>query len=75
MNAIIYTKINCPHCAKAKNLFQQQNINYRELVIGESATLDDLLAKVPNAKTVPQIWLEENYIGGYRELEAFFSNK
>ena len=72
---VIYTKSNCQYCIMAKALFKQQQIAYDEKVIGENATVEDLLARVPNAKTVPQIWLNENYIGGYRELSAFFESK
>ena len=38
-------------------------------------TKDDLLKVVPNAKTVPQIFVEDEYIGGYTELMKFFASK
>jgi glutaredoxin len=85
MQAEIYTKANCQYCTKAKELFKEKGISYREFIIspgfGET-TLEShqqyvskamLIEKAPNAKTVPQIWLEGNYIGGYTELSAFFS--
>ncbi len=84
MQAEIYTKTSCPYCVKAKALLAEKGISYREYIIspgfGESTlgenqryvTRDQLLEKAPNAKTVPQIWLEGNYIGGYTELAAFF---
>lgn len=84
MQAEIYTKTNCPYCYKAKALFDTQNISYIEYIIsaglGEASTADNqqyvtreqLLERAPQAKTVPQIWLEGNYIGGYTELAAFF---
>jgi glutaredoxin len=33
------------------------------------ATLEELLEKAPGVKTVPQIWLDEKYVGGYTELK------
>ena len=87
MKAEIYTKANCPYCVKAKALFNDKDISYQEYIIspgfGESTlaenqqyvTKDMLLEKAPNAKTVPQIWLEGNYIGGYTELAAFFNRQ
>ena len=31
--------------------------------------IQDLLEMVPNARTMPQIWLDEEHIGGFYELE------
>lgn len=85
MKADVYTKSNCPYCVKAKALLEDRGVEYHEYIIspgfGESSlgpnkmyvTKEALLEKAPNAKTVPQIWLEGNYIGGYTELAAFFN--
>jgi len=87
MQAEIYTKMNCPYCVKAKALLKDQNIPYREYIIsaglGEEKVEDnqqyitraDLLAKYPGAKTVPQIWLDGQHVGGYTELAAHFAAK
>lgn len=87
MHAEIYTKPNCPYCVRAKALFNEKGITYKEYIIspgfGEKplsenqvyVTRETLLEKIPAAKTVPQIWLEGSYIGGYTELDAFFSKK
>ena len=85
MKAEIWTKPNCPYCVKAKNLFNIKGVEYNEVLIGldESAsvelapnqrieTREALLERVPNARTVPQIWLDDNYVGGYTELAAFY---
>ena len=84
MQAEIYTKPGCGYCVKAKTLFEEKGINYKEYIIsmgfdeeslGENqfyVSKSQLLEKAPEAKTVPQIWLEGNYIGGYTELAAFF---
>lgn len=84
MKAEIYTKTDCPYCVKAKALLNDRGIEYHEFIIspgfGESkletnqsyVTKANLLEKAPHAKTVPQIWLEGSYIGGYTELDAFF---
>lgn len=74
MNAEIYTKTDCNYCVRAKELFKNKNIKYKELVLGSDYTREDLLKKVPQARSVPQIWLDGNYIGGYTELAAFFNS-
>jgi glutaredoxin len=84
MKAEIWTKPNCPYCVKAKNLFNIKGVEYNEVLLGiedstilesnqRSATREELLERVPNAKTVPQIWLDNNYIGGYTELASFWN--
>jgi len=68
MKAIVWSKPNCPQCTSAKQLLQLNNIEYEEKNIAEGHKIQDLLALVPNAKTMPQIWLDEEHIGGYLEL-------
>ena len=68
MKAVVWSKPNCPQCTSAKQLLQLNNIEYEEKNIAEGHKIQDLLALVPNAKTMPQIWLDEEHIGGYLEL-------
>jgi glutaredoxin 3 len=56
-------------CVKAKNLLKNKGIEYEEKNIAEGYSIQDLLELVPNAKTMPQIWLDDEHIGGYFELE------
>lgn len=69
METIIWSKSNCPHCVNAKQLLENRGINYEERVIGEGWSREDLLEKVPGARSVPQIFLMGEYIGGYTELK------
>jgi len=70
---------SCPYCTRAKALLQQLNILYQEHILGTPATLElephqslgdraVLLQRVPQARTVPQIWLDGEYVGGYDDL-------
>ena len=68
MKAIVWSKPNCPQCTSAKQLLKYNNIEYEEKNIADGHKIQDLLALVPNAKTMPQIWLDEEHIGGYLEL-------
>lgn len=74
MNAEIYTKTDCNYCVRAKELFKKKNVEYREFILGTDFDKEDLLVKAPYARSVPQIWLDGNYIGGYTELAAFFNS-
>jgi|TARA_A100001391_G_scaffold33643_1_gene18252 glutaredoxin 3 len=68
MKAVVWSKPACPFCVKAKNLLQSKGIEYEEKNIAEGHKIQDLLEAVPNAKTMPQIWLDDKHIGGYYEL-------
>jgi glutaredoxin 3 len=74
MRAIVWTKTTCPYCVKAKQLLQQYNIMFEERNIQETWTKQDLLNVVPNARTVPQIFIDQKYIGGYTDLVDYFSS-
>lgn len=69
MRAIIWSKYNCPYCDQAKSLLQLKGIAYEERKIGDGYTKEDLLEAVPSARSVPQIFLNEEYVGGFMELK------
>jgi glutaredoxin len=65
----IYTKDNCSYCTAAKNLLVSKNIPFVEFNVGANIALKEMmLTEVPHAKTVPQIFFEDQYIGGYTQL-------
>lgn len=72
MNATIWTKSNCPYCVNAKALLEQKGIEYEERKIGEGYTREDLLEVAPSARSVPQIFLDGELVGGFTELRAKF---
>ena len=75
MNCEIWTKDNCPFCVKAKRLLLNRGAFIKEMKIGDNCTREDLLAKVPSARSVPQIFIDGELIGGYKELEWYFETK
>ena len=74
MQAIIYSKDMCPYCVRAKQLLEQKGIAYEERVIGRGYTKEQLLEAVPNARTVPQIFLDGMLVGGYDDLVKKFTS-
>ncbi len=68
MKAIVWSKNQCPFCDQAKALLSQKGIEFEERKIGNGWTKEDLLEAVPTARTVPQIFLNEQLIGGFQEL-------
>ena len=69
MKAVVWSKDSCPFCDQAKNLLKMKGIEFEEKKIGYGFTREDLLEAVPTARTVPQIFLDDQLIGGFTELK------
>jgi len=72
MKAIVWSKNQCPYCEQAKSLLKMKGIDYEERNINKDYTREQLLEAVPNARTVPQIFLDDKLIGGFTELKKHF---
>jgi glutaredoxin len=75
MKAIVWSKYHCPYCDQARKLLELRGIAYEERKIGDGYTREDLLEAVPNARTVPQIFIDDQLIGGYTELVKHFNKE
>lgn len=76
--ATLYTKPNCPFCVRAKKLLSDKGIEITEVnAVDNRDKLIEEVTKVTGSapKTVPQIWLGEQYIGGFTELDAHFKKQ
>ena len=67
--AVVWSKEQCPFCDQAKALLTQKGIEFEERKIGDGWTKEDLLEAVPTARTVPQIFLNDELVGGFTELK------
>ena len=67
---IVYGKIDCPYCAKAKEELSLRGIPFEWIDLEQ---INKTAAEVTGrkVKTVPQIYVSGNYVGGYDELMAF----
>jgi glutaredoxin 3 len=74
MKAIVWSKYNCPYCDQAKALLKQRGIPFEEKKIGDGYTKEELLEAIPTARTVPQIFLGEELVGGFQELKKRLEN-
>jgi len=71
MKAIVWSKYHCPYCDQAKALLTQKGIEFEERKIGDGYTREELLEEVPNARSVPQIFIEGAHVGGFNELKEY----
>lgn len=69
MSIIIWSKNGCGYCEAAKNLLTQRGMTFEERKIdGVTWTKEQLLEAVPDARTVPQIFMDGRLVGGFTEL-------
>jgi glutaredoxin len=71
MKAIVWSKYHCPYCDQAKALLKQKGIAFEERKIGDGFTKEELLEAIPTARTVPQIIINEELVGGFTELKKY----
>jgi glutaredoxin 3 len=71
MKAIVWSKYHCPQCDQAKALLSQKGIKFEERKIGDGYTKEELLEAVPTARAVPQIFINDEYVGSLTELKSY----
>lgn len=70
MKATVWSKSQCAYCDQAKALLTQKGIEFEERKIGHGYTREQLLEAVPTARSVPQIFIDDELIGGFAELKT-----
>jgi len=66
----IYTTPSCPFCVRAKRLLQARGIAYDEVDVAGDPELRADLVQRTGRRTVPQIFIDGEPIGGFEELAA-----
>ena len=65
---IIYSKPSCGYCLQARDLLEQNNLDFEYLQLGTHYSLDELMTIAPNAKSFPQVFKDGTRIGGFSDL-------
>jgi len=72
MRTLVYGKANCPFCAQAKDELEMRGVHYEYIDLEEiGKTAAEVTGR--KVKTVPQIYIEGQYVGGYDELMEHFN--
>ena len=67
----IYTGPLCAFCDFAKALLKRKNIPFNEIYLGsDPKKMEEMLTRSNGAKTVPQIFIGDYYVGGNHQLQA-----
>ena len=70
----IFSKDNCTYCVKAKQTLEQLGVSCVERKLGKDLTREELFERAPSARTMPQIFINGESIGGYYELVKYIEN-
>lgn len=68
----VYGTRICLYCDKAENLLKTKDLPFEKIYIDEDDNAKDYIVE-QGFKTVPQIWLDDNWIGGYDDLVRFLN--
>ncbi len=66
----IYTSYYCTYCRRAKKLLEKKQLDYEEIRLDEDVEKRKELVEKLNWRTVPIIFVNEKFVGGYDELAA-----
>ena len=67
----IYTGPMCNYCEAAKRLLTRNNATNEEINIDEvTGAIDEMIKKANGKRTIPQIFFDDQHIGGYDEVRA-----
>jgi glutaredoxin 3 len=64
----IFTGHGCGYCTAAKRLLTARNLPFVERDISDPEALAEMRRRLPQARTIPQIFIGDEHVGGYDEL-------
>jgi len=67
----VYSTRVCPYCVRAKQLFQRKGVAYTDIMVdGDDALREAMMHRAGGRRTVPQIFINDQHIGGCDDLYA-----
>lgn len=72
---LIYTAATCPYCVSAKKLLQEKGLVYTEIRVDLDDMEREKMISISGRRTVPQIFIDDQHIGGFDDLYTYFIKK
>ena len=67
----IYTGTLCNYCDAAKRLLTRNDVEYKEIDISTvDGAMDEMISKANGKRTIPQIFFDDQHMGGYDDVRA-----
>ena len=70
MKVTIYSKDNCSFCDRAISLAESRDLDVNVLKLDKDFTIEQLKEWFPSAKSFPQVIVDDENIGGFKEFQA-----
>ena len=67
-SVVVYTKLVCPYCVRAKQLLDRKGVSYEEIRVDLDPAQRELMVERSGRQTVPQIFIGEHHVGGCDDL-------
>ena len=64
----MYSTRFCPYCVAARNLLDGKNVDYTDIAVDSEPQLRREMMERSGRRTVPQIWIGEQHVGGFDDL-------
>jgi glutaredoxin-like protein len=74
LDVTVFTREGCPYCVRAKGLLHDAGIRFEELVLNRDYS-ESTLRAVSGKATVPQVFINGEYIGGSEHLEQYLAGR
>jgi glutaredoxin len=73
----MYTRTNppCPMCNQAKTLAKSKGLEFENIDIGTTITVEEFQTQFPNARSVPLILIDGDLVGGFVEFKNYLLSK
>ncbi|MGI9285355.1 MAG: glutaredoxin 3 [Pseudomonadales bacterium] len=70
----MYATRFCPYCMAARSLFDELKVPFSEIAVDGDRQLREEMTRLSGARTVPQIWVGDQHVGGFTELHSLHQN-
>ena len=64
----MYSTRFCPYCIRARFLLESKNVSYTDIGVDGDPALRREMMELSGRRTVPQIWIGEQHVGGFDDL-------
>lgn len=71
--AVVWSQKGCQACHAAKITLINYGYSVEERILDVGWTKEDLIKAVPGARTVPQIFINDQYIGDFKDLRTYLA--
>ncbi|MET0988353.1 MAG: glutaredoxin 3 [Steroidobacteraceae bacterium] len=71
VDVVMYSTTFCPYCERARALFKRKGVAFREIKVDDDPSQREvMLRKSGGRRTVPQIFIGEQHVGGFDDMSA-----